>query len=303
MPGGFEPGYKKLLIDGELQKKVAAAKVQLTECNLCPHRCGVNRQERLGFCRASEKVVVASYGPHFGEEAPLVGERGSGTVFFAYCNMRCVFCQNCELSFGGEGEVISNEELARIMLKLQNVYACHNINLVTPTHFVPNILEALLLAAEKGLELPLVYNCGGYERLETLALLEGVIDIYMPDCKYHLAGRGERYSKVRDYPGRVKTALKEMNRQVGGLKLDKDGIAYGGLIIRHLMMPGGLEDTKEVLRFIKDELSPDCLVNLMDQYFPAHQSFKYEEISRRIHSREYKEALSFADKLGLRLAT
>jgi putative pyruvate formate lyase activating enzyme len=297
----FQPGYSKLLINGELTKKVQEAKKHLVECNLCPHECGVDRRERLGFCRASDKVIVSSYGPHFGEEAPLVGQNGSGTIFFGYCNMRCVFCQNCELSFGGEGEVISNEALAQIMLKLQNLYECHNINLVTPTHFVPNILEALCLAAEQGLKLPLVYNCGGYERMETLVLLENVVDIYMPDFKYHLTERGEKYSKVKNYPSIVKQALKEMNRQVGGLKINNTGVAYQGLIIRHLMMPGGLQDTKEILRYIKEELSPDCLVNLMNQYYPAHQAFEYIEIAKRLNSREYFEALNYAKKLCLKL--
>ncbi|MDK2934305.1 MAG: putative pyruvate formate lyase activating enzyme [Clostridiales bacterium] len=272
------------------------------KCNLCPHECGINRKEKLGFCRASDKVLVASYGPHFGEETPLVGRNGSGTIFFGYCNMRCVFCQNCELSFGGEGEIIPNEDLAQIMLTLQNHYRCHNINFVTPTHFVPNILEALSIAAEKGLHLPLVYNCGGYEKLETLILLDGIIDIYMPDFKYHLAERGEKYSKVKHYPQKVKSALKEMDRQVGGLKTDKNGIAYRGLLIRHLMMPGGLEDTKKILKFIKEALSPDCLVNLMQQYYPAHQAFKYEELAKRLEPQEYKEAFIFAEELGLRLA-
>lgn len=302
MPVKYKPSYRKLLDLGELQERVKEAKKHLTECNLCPHECGVDRKKKLGFCRAHDKAVVSSYGPHFGEEAPLVGRHGSGTIFFGYCNMRCVFCQNCELSFGGEGEPVSNERLAEMMLALQNRYHCHNINFVTPTHFVPNILEALLLAAGKGLELPLVYNCGGYERMETLALLDGVIDIYMPDFKYHMAERGQKYSKVRNYPQMVKTALQEMDHQVGGLKTDEDGIAYRGLIIRHLMMPGGLEDTKEVLLFIKENLSPDCLVNLMDQYYPAHQAYEYEEIAKRLSRKEYMEALRFARELGLRLA-
>ncbi|MBO8129241.1 MAG: 4Fe-4S cluster-binding domain-containing protein [Peptococcaceae bacterium] len=302
MPVNYEPSYRKLLAGGELENRVKEARKHLTECNLCPHECGVNRRRELGFCRAADKALVSSYGPHFGEEPPLVGRNGSGTIFFGYCNMRCVFCQNCELSFGGEGEIISNEKLAEIMLRLQNYYRCHNINLVTPTHFVASILEALLLAAEKGLALPLVYNCGGYEKMETLALLDSVVDIYMPDFKYHLAERGQRYSKVRNYPEIVKKALKEMNRQVGGLKTDEQGVAYRGLIIRHLMMPGGLEDTKEVLKFIKEELSPDCLVNLMDQYYPAHQAFEYQEIARRLTHKEYTEALQFARQLGLRLA-
>ncbi|MDK2823714.1 MAG: putative pyruvate formate lyase activating enzyme [Clostridia bacterium] len=301
MQNKYEPAYSQLLVEGKLYEKVREAKEQLTNCNLCPHECGVNRKENLGFCRATDKVVVASFGPHFGEEAPLVGKNGSGTIFFGYCNMRCVFCQNCELSFGGEGDIISNEDLAQIMLTLQNQYQCHNINLVTPTHFVPNILEALFIAAQKGLHLPLVYNCGGYEKIETLILLKGVIDIYMPDFKYHLAEFGQKYSKVRDYPEKVKIALKEMDFQVGGLKINEKGVAYRGLIIRHLMMPGGLEDTKEILKFIKEELSSDCLVNLMDQYYPTHQAFIFKEISRRLTSQEYKEALLFARNLGLRL--
>ncbi|MFZ5753815.1 MAG: 4Fe-4S cluster-binding domain-containing protein [Bacillota bacterium] len=296
------PGYRSLLAKGELRERVKEARKHLTECNLCPHECAVNRKERIGFCRARDRVVVASYGPHFGEEGPLVGKNGSGTIFFGYCNMRCVFCQNCELSFGGEGEEVSNEALAKLMLKLQNYYRCHNINLVTPTHFVPNILEALSIAAEEGLNLPLVYNCGGYERLKTLQLLEGIVDIYMPDFKYNTAERGEKYSRVKDYPVKVKAALKEMDRQVGGLKLDDRGIAYQGLLIRHLMMPGGLEDTKKVLEFIKEELSPECLVNLMEQYYPEHQAFQYEEIARPLTREEFREAYLYAHKLGLRLA-
>ncbi|MBF7083235.1 4Fe-4S cluster-binding domain-containing protein [Desulfallas sp. Bu1-1] len=302
MQGTREPGYRKILASGILKDKVEKAQKHLTNCNLCPHNCSINRKERVGFCRAADKVVLSSYGPHMGEEPPLVGRNGSGTIFFGYCNMRCVFCQNCELSFGGEGELISNEELAEIMLELQNFYKCHNINFVTPTHFVPNILEAVLLAADRGLMLPLVYNCGGYEKIETLFLLEDVIDIYMPDFKYHLAERGQKYSGVKNYPEMVKKALKEMDRQVGGLKTDERGIAYRGLIIRHLMMPGGLEDTKQILKFIKDELSPDCMVNLMDQYYPAHRAYKYEEIARRLSDNEYKKALEYAKTLGLNLA-
>lgn len=297
----YKPGYLKLLESDELKNRVREARKHLDECNLCPHECGVNRREAIGFCRSYDEAVVASYGPHFGEEPPLVGRNGSGTIFFGYCNMRCVFCQNCELSHGGEGEVVSNEVLAEVMLVIQNHYRCHNINLVTPTHFVPNILEALYIAAQKGLELPLVYNCGGYERVETLRLLDGVVDIYMPDFKYSIEERGVKYSKVRDYPKYVKSALKEMDRQVGGLKLDERGVAYKGLLIRHLVMPGGLEDTKEILRFIKEELSPDCAVNLMDQYYPHYKAYKYEEIARRLSPEEYKEAWLYAKELGLRL--
>ncbi len=297
----YVPGYHKILTNKILQKKVEQARQHLTNCNLCPHNCAVNRKEKHGFCRATDKVVLSSYGPHMGEEPSLVGRHGSGTIFFGYCNMRCVFCQNCELSFGGEGELVTNVELAKIMLELQNFFKCHNINLVTPTHFVPNILEAVLLAAEKGLMLPLVYNCGGYEKLETLKLLEDVIDIYMPDFKYNQSERGRKYSGIQDYPTIVQKSLKEMDRQVGGLKIDKQGIAYRGLLIRHLVMPGGVEDTKEILKFIKEALSPDCQVNLMEQYFPAHQAYQFEELSQRLSYNEYQEALAYARTLGLNL--
>lgn len=296
-----KPGYLKLLKKGELQKRAEAAAKHLTDCHLCPHECGINREVTEGFCRAPKEAIISSSGPHFGEEPPLVGKRGSGTIFFAYCNMRCVFCQNCELSFGGEGESVSNSDLAEIMLELQNFYACHNINFVTPTHFVPNILKALVIAGEKGLSLPLVYNCAGYEKMETLQLLDGVIDIYMPDFKYDLASKAQAYSGVKNYPVVVQEALKEMDRQVGGIKTDKNGIAYQGLLIRHLMMPGGIEDTKKILKFVKEELSPDCLINLMDQYYPAHEAYKYEELSRRLTRQEFKEAFQYADKLGLNL--
>lgn len=295
------PGYRKILASGELQRRVELAKELQQECLLCPHACRVNRLEKRGVCRAPLRPVVASFGPHFGEEPPLVGRHGSGTIFFSFCNLGCVYCQNWDLSFGGAGEPVSAKELAAIMLKLQNHYRCHNINLVTPTHFVPAILEAVALAAEQGLTIPLVYNCGGYESLETLALLDGVIDIYMPDFKYAESERSLKYSRVKDYPAMAKRAIKEMDRQVGGLKIDGRGIAYRGLLIRHLVLPGGLEDTKKVLRFIKEELSPDCLVNLMDQYYPAHQAHRYEELSRRLSRREYEAARAYAEELGLRL--
>lgn len=297
----IKPEYLKLLTNGELKKRAEAVTKHLSECNLCPHECGINREVTKGFCRAPKEAIVSSSGPHFGEEPPLVGKRGSGTIFFAYCNMRCVFCQNCELSFGGEGEPVSNSDLADIMLELQNFYGCHNINFVTPTHFVPNILEALVIAGEAGLSIPLVYNCAGYEKLETLQLLDGVIDIYMPDFKYDLSSRAKTYSGVKNYPFVVKKALIEMDRQVGGIKTDKNGIAYRGLIIRHLMMPGGIEDTRKILKFIKEELSPDCLINLMDQYYPAYEAHKYEELSRRLTRQEYKEAFQYANKLGLNI--
>lgn len=298
----YKPSYLKLFATGELEARSAKAQKHLSDCQLCPHLCGVNRIETVGFCQASENAVIASFNPHYGEEAPLVGRHGSGAIFFGYCNMRCVFCQNCELSHEGEGEIVSDSQLAQIMLKLQNDYHCHNINLVSPTHFVPNILAALQIAVTQGLSIPLVYNCGGYENLETLSILDGVVDIYMPDFKYRIEEIGYKYSKVRNYPEIVMASLKEMDRQVGGLKTDEKGIAFQGLIIRHLVMPGGLEDTKQILRFISEHLSPDCLVNVMDQYHPAHLAFKYPELSKSLDKEEFKEAYDYARQLGLRLA-
>lgn len=296
------PSYIKQYEDGELKKRAEEAKKHYTDCHLCPHECGVDRTRQVGFCRARHEAIVSSYGPHLGEEEVLVGTRGSGTIFFGYCNMRCVYCQNYELSFYGHGRAVSNEELADIMLTIQNVYRCHNINLVTPTHFVPNIVEAVYIAVQKGLRLPIVYNCGGYEKVETLKLLDGIVDIYMPDFKYFDLERGRKYSKVKNYPEMAMAALKEMDRQVGGLRTDDRGVAYRGLLIRHLMLPGGLEDTKKVLDFIKQELSPDCLVNLMDQYYPTHKAQKYEEINRRLRIPEFRRAWVYAQELGLRLA-
>lgn len=297
----FKASYIKLYEEGTLLKRVKEAKKHLTECYLCPHECGVDRSRGVGFCRAKDEAIVSTYGPHFGEEDVLVGYRGSGTIFFGYCNMRCVFCQNYELSFGGEGRTVSNEELANIMLFIQNHYRCHNINLVSPTHFIPNIIEAIYIAVGKGLYLPIVYNTGGYERVEVLRSLEGIVDIYMPDFKYSSSELAAKYSKAPDYPNKAKLALKEMDSQVGGLKVDDKGIAYKGLLIRHLMLPGNVEDTKEVLKFIKGELSSDCLVNLMNQYYPTHRAFEYYELSRRLGFNEYKEAYTFGERLGLRL--
>ena len=296
----FQPNYIKLFRDNSLRKKADLAKKHLEQCCLCPHQCGVNRTIETGFCKASDKALVSSFGPHFGEEAELVGINGSGTIFFGYCNMRCVFCQNFDLSFDGEGDLISDEKLADIMIELQNKYHCHNINFVSPTHFIPNILAALIIAVNKGLSIPLVYNCGGYEKVEILKLLNGVIDIYMPDFKYNLQERGQKYSLAADYPTHVKQSLIEMDRQVGGLKVDDDGIACKGLIIRHLMMPGGLEETKQILDFISTELSKDCLVNIMDQYYPTHQAHKYKELTQRVTEEEWEKAIAYADKLGLR---
>lgn len=295
------PGYVRLGAE-ELDRRAAMTAERLRECNLCPHRCGVNRLMReKGRCRAGPEAIVADYGPHFGEEKVLVGRHGSGTIFFAYCNLACVFCQNCEISWGGQGYPVTAEELAAMMLALQE-RRCHNVNLVTPTHFVPQILAALALAVRKGLTIPLVYNCGGYEALETLALLDGVVDIYMPDFKYTSADPALRYSGAPGYPEYAKAALKEMHRQVGDLVVGEDGVAVRGLIIRHLVLPENLAGTREAMEFIARELSPDTFVNIMDQYYPAHRAWKYPPLHRRLTPEEYAQALAAARKAGLRRA-
>jgi putative pyruvate formate lyase activating enzyme len=266
---------------------------------LCPQACGVDRLAgETGFCRAGKTVKVAGFGPHHGEEAALVGRGGSGTIFFAYCNLRCVFCQNYNISQFGEGSEMTAAELGRVMLGLQE-RGCENVNLVTPTHYVPQILEALQQAAERGLRIPLVYNCGSYECLETLRLLDGIIDIYLPDSKYSSAEKARRYSGVEDYPLYMFAALREMHRQVGDLQLDKRGVAVRGLMIRHLVLPGDIAGTAEVLRFIATELSRQTYVNLMNQYYPAYQANCFPEINRRPAGDELLRAAALARELGL----
>lgn len=297
----FQAGYVKLLKNGKLAEKASILNKHLDNCMLCPHECAVDRKEGTGFCQAKNKSIVANYGPHFGEEAVLTGKRGSGTIFFGYCNMRCVYCQNHSLSFAGEGKAISDERLAEIMLEIQNEYGCHNINLVSPTHFLANIVNAVHIAAQKGLYLPLVYNSSGYEKVEILKILDGIVDIYMPDFKYFHNESARKLSQINDYPARVKAALKEMNRQVGGLKTES-GIAFKGLIVRHLVLPGNLDETKLILNFLKKELSSNILVNLMGQYYPAHLAYNYDNLNRRLSRSEYREVHDYASSLDLRLS-
>jgi len=293
----MHPAY---LARGELEEIAGELMARLESCNLCPHRCGVNRRKgERGFCRAGWEVEIGGYGPHFGEEEPLVGIHGSGTIFFSHCNMACVYCQNYEISQGYQAEKVTLEELARIMLWLQQ-RGCHNINLVTPTHYVPQIVAALALAARQGLRIPLVYNCGGYELVETLQKLEGIVDIYMPDFKYADPDIALRLSKAPHYPRYAKEALKEMQRQVGDLVLDKRGIAVKGLIIRHLVLPGGLAGTEEVMEFIAREISPTAYVNVMAQYYPAYEAYRYPPLNRRITREEYMEALEAARRASPR---
>jgi len=266
---------------------------------VCPRRCGVNRLAgESGECQISTQVVVSSYGPHFGEEAPLVGGHGSGTIFFAYCNLHCAFCQHYTISQLGEGSPGDREKLARMMLSLQDK-GCHNINLVSPTHVVPYILDALELAAAKGLHLPLVYNTGGYDTIETLKLLDGVVDIYMPDMKYSNEKIAEQLSGIKDYPKVNKAAVREMHRQVGDLQLDEQGIAQRGLLVRHLVLPNGLAGTGEVVRFLAQKVSTNTYLNIMAQYHPCYKAFDMPQLARPLLKQEFYEAIELAHQQGL----
>jgi len=291
--------YQELYRSGELEERVERARSILKDCELCPRRCQVNRlQGETGMCRTAAEAVVSSYGPHFGEEAPLVGLHGSGTIFFTHCNLRCMFCQNYPISQLGEGRATSKGELAKMMLSLQG-RGCHNINLVTPTHVVPQILEALKVAAGLGLSIPLVYNCGGYESVETLRLLDGIVDIYMPDMKYSDERNARRFSGVKDYPVVNRAAVKEMHRQVGDLRMDERGVAQRGLLVRHLVLPHGIAGTEGVVRFIAQEVSRNTYLNVMAQYYPAHRAFKIPQLSRPLTRQEFAEAITLARQYGL----
>ena len=272
---------------------------ELKNCKLCPHNCGVNRlRDEKGVCRVGRYAIISSYGPHYGEEKVLVGKGGSGTIFFSYCNLKCVFCQNYEISHLGEGREVKPEELADIMLYLQNI-GCENINLVSPTHVIAQIVESIHIAKSKGLKLPIVYNTGGYDKVETLKKLEGLVDIYMPDIKYGDSQIAYKYSGIKNYWEVVREAVKEMHRQVGDLIIKK-GIAKKGLLIRHLVLPNRLANSFKVLDFIKNEISEDSYVNIMPQYYPCWKAFDYPELSRRITYEEYYEVVEYAKKIGLK---
>ncbi|MFQ5791679.1 MAG: radical SAM protein, partial [Acidobacteriota bacterium] len=280
-------------------RRVERALDMLRSCRVCPRNCDVDRlADKRAVCLTGRYAVVSSCFPHFGEEDCLRGSRGSGTIFFSNCNLKCVFCQNFDISQRGEGHPTSPEGLALMMLELQQ-RGCHNINFVTSEHVVPQILEALPLAIEGGLRIPLVYNTSGYDGLESLRLLDGVVDIYMPDFKYWDPEIARRYSKAENYPAAAREGFKEMFRQVGDLVLDGDGVARRGLLVRHLIMPGGLAGTRGVMRFIAREASRDTYVNLMDQYYPAGKSVRYPEIHRRITREEYREAYRVARQEGI----
>lgn len=291
--------YLELYRNGKLRDRVDAAKSLLESCHACPRNCGAKRLNgEVGRCRTSSKAMVSSYGPHFGEEAPLVGRHGSGTIFFTNCNLRCLFCQNYSISQLGEGEKVSTEELACMMLSLQS-HGCHNINLVSPTHVVPQILESLETAVESGLHLPLVYNTGGYDSLETLRILDGIVDIYMPDMKYNDEKVAEEFSGIENYPEINKMAVKEMHRQVGDLEIDEYGIAQRGLLVRHLVLPQGLAGTKQVVNFLAKEISPNTYVNIMAQYYPCYKAYQIPALSRRITEGEAQQAIELAWQAGL----
>jgi len=294
----FIPAYQRLS-PTELEERVLKAEAILRSCTLCPRECRVDRTAGMrGFCRTGDRPFVSSWGPHFGEERPLVGQHGSGTIFFGNCNLGCLFCQNYTISHLGEGSETSFDALAEIMLELQD-QGCHNINLVTPTHQMPMILRAILTASQAGLRLPVVYNCGGYESLGALQLLDGIVDIYMPDLKYADPEAAFRYSRARDYPEAARKAIKEMHRQVGDLVLDREGVALRGLLVRHLVLPENMAGTAEAVRFIAEEISKNTYVNIMDQYRPCYQAGQHPPLDRRITAREFRDAVDCARKAGL----
>jgi putative pyruvate formate lyase activating enzyme len=295
----FMPAYLKTHRAGLLEDKIAKAQRLLESCSVCPRDCKVNRKKgEKGFCRAGFLPKVSSSSPHFGEEQPLVGIHGSGTIFLTHCNLGCLFCQNYSISHLDEGKEISIEQLSRMMVTMQSLN-CHNINFVSPTHYVPQILAALPYAIALGLSVPLVYNTGGYDSVETLELLDGIFDIYMPDFKYSTEEVAEEYSQARDYPRVAKQAIKEMFRQVGDLVLDDRGITLRGLLIRHLVLPSGLAGTQNVMQFLSQDISKNTYVNIMAQYYPCGDIPPGSPLSRRISKLEYLQAVETAKKEGI----
>ena len=294
-----EPSYLALHRKGELEERLEKLFALMATCELCPRQCKVRRLEgENGICQTGMRAKVASYNPHFGEEAPLVGRSGSGTIFMSSCNLFCSFCQNYEISHLGQGVEADAGQLAAMMVSLQR-QGCHNINFVTPSHVVPQIIAALPQAVAKGLNVPLVYNSSGYDSVATLKILEGIFDIYMPDFKFWSEESGKRYAKASDYPEVARRALREMHRQVGDLVLDDAGVAVRGLLVRHLVMPGGLDETRSIMQFLAQELSVDTYVNVMDQYRPCGLARQYPPIDRGLNGAEYREALDAAREAGL----
>ena len=295
----IQAGYLTLHEQGKLADRIAEARKRFSPCRVCPRHCNVDRlADEKGICRTGARAVVSSYSPHFGEESPLVGSGGSGTIFLTHCNLLCVFCQNYEISHLGQGVETDAGQLSSMMISLQH-QGCHNINFVTPTHVVPQIIEALPKAVEKGLTVPLVYNSSGYDSVETLQLLDGLFDIYMPDFKFWSGDSAKRFAKAPDYPEVARKAIKEMHRQVGDLVMNEEGVAVKGLLVRHLVMPGGLDETREILRFLARDVSRNTYVNVMDQYRPCGKAHQYPPIDRRLTNEEFQEALRLAEDAGL----
>ncbi|TKB24417.1 radical SAM protein [Desulfopila sp. IMCC35006] len=289
---------------GLLAERIEASRRLLADCSLCPRRCKVDRlQGQLGLCRTGVKAEIASYGPHFGEEAVLVGEHGSGTIFFCGCSLLCVFCQNYDISHPDHMHesgclAVDDRQLAEVMVELQ-AQGCHNINLVTPSHVVPQILAALPFAVAGGLRVPLIYNSSGYDSVAALSLLDGIVDIYMPDCKFWSADSARRYAKAADYPEVARMALQEMQRQVGDLQINGQGLAEHGLLVRHLLMPGGGAETDGILRFLAEQISVNCYVNIMDQYRPCGRADAFVELGSAVSAKEYRQAMQRAEAYGL----
>ncbi len=290
------PGYVELLHSGELKDRVEKAFAYLENCQLCGWECKKNRiSGGLGVCLTGIQARVSSYGAHFGEENPLRGWRGSGTVFFSRCNLRCVYCQNYQISQADSGELVDAQRLATIFIELAES-GCHNINLVSPTHIIPHILAAIYIAAQAGLQLPFVYNTGGYNSVQALKLLDGIIDIYMPDMKYASASAGHNFSRVRNYPAINQAAVLEMHRQVGDLEIDQQGLARRGLLVRHLVLPNNQGGSEEIIRFLVNEISPNTYLNLMKQYRPSYQASRYIKLIRPITDREWQKAIDLANQ-------
>ena len=296
----MEPISHRLLASGRLAQRVSRAVQALGDCQLCPRRCRINRlDDQRGFCTTGRLARVSSYGPHHGEERPLSGDNGSGTIFFASCNLRCCFCQNYEISHDRENATeVDNADLAAIMLELQR-QGCHNINVVTPSHVLPQLLEALPIALEAGLRIPLVYNCSGYELPKSLALLNGIVDIYLPDFKFWHRASAQRFLQAADYPEIARQALTIMHHQVGDLVINDRGLAVRGLLVRHLLMPGGIDETAAILEFIAAEIGTNTSVNIMDQYRPCGTAFSEPDLADPLAADQYAQAMALADRVGL----
>jgi putative pyruvate formate lyase activating enzyme len=295
----FQPAYLQLLSSGKFSERVEQAYERLSICDVCAWECPVDRRAgMIGVCRTGIRAKVSSYGPHLGEEDPLRGWRGSGTIFLTRCNLRCQYCQNHDISQTDSGSEAEPEDIAAMMLELQ-ARGCHNINFVSPSHVVPQLMAAVMIAAKAGLKIPLVYNTGGYDSIVMLKLLDGIVDIYMPDMKYADSKIARKYSKIRDYPQANQAAVREMHRQVGDLKLDNRGVATRGLLVRHLVLPNNLAGTDQIVQFLATEISKDTYLNLMDQYRPAYKAHQYPELNRSITHDEYQSAIQMANDAGI----